>query len=87
MNIQEQFYKTANTQPSSYTALQVKYLNSDYWHKPHVVFSKFTYSDRCELFGKSLEQSPDTTKKVSRLQIKCPALMTDRNQTYVGCTK
>ena len=32
-------------------------------------------------------ESPDTTKKVPVLQVKCTALLTDRSQTYIGCTK
>jgi len=43
---------TAKAQLSIYTALHVTDLNYDYWKQPHNVFSKFTYIDRCKLFGK-----------------------------------
>jgi len=54
---------------------------------PHIVYSKFTYSDTCELFGKSLQQKPRHQQEVvCFFQAKCPALMFDRSQTYISCT-
>ena len=75
--------KAAKTQPSSYTALQVTDLNSDYWQTPHVVFSKFTYSDRCELFEKSLQRKPRHHKSGASSSGKVSCI-NDRSQTKVN---
>ena len=69
-------------QPSSYTDLQVTDLNYDYWQKSHVVFSKFTHTDRCDLFGKSLQQKPRLHQEVASSAGKVSCI-NDRSQPNV----
>jgi len=50
--------------------------------QPHAVFSKFTYSDICELFGKSLQRKPRHRQEgaFSSCKVSC---ITDRSQLNV----
>jgi hypothetical protein len=50
--------------------------------QPHIVFSKFTYSDRCELFGKFLQQKPRHNEEGACSSGKVPCI-TDRSQPNV----
>ena len=73
-------------QPSSYTAVQVTTLIL-------IIVSHKTFStnSRTATDMNCLENPSNerlhTTKKVPVFQVKCPALLIDRNQTYFGCTK
>jgi len=74
--------KAAKIQPSSCTALQVTDLNDIIGKQPHNFFRKFTYSDRCELFGKSLQQKLTHRQEgaCSSGKVSC---ITDRSQLNV----
>jgi len=50
--------------------------------QPHIVFSKFSYSDRCELFGKSLQRKPRHNQEVACFSGKLSCI-TDRSQPNV----
>jgi len=49
--------------------------------QPHIDFSKFTDSDRRELFGKSLQRKPRHHQEGASSSVMCPALLTDGSQT------
>ena len=73
-------------QPSRYTALQVTDLSFDSLQTTtHSSANSRTVTDVNYLENPSNE-SRDTTKKLPVFQVKCLALLTDRSQTYIGCT-
>ena len=53
----------------------------------HNIFRKFTYSNRSELTGKTLQRKPRHHQECASFQVKYAALLTDRGQTYIGLTK
>jgi hypothetical protein len=82
MNIQDHFYKGSQD-----TDVQLHSCSSDTFmmiidKEPHSVFNKFTYSDRCKLFVKSLQQKPRHRQEgaCSSGKVSC---ITDRSQPNV----
>ena len=55
--------------------------------QPQTVFSEFTYSEDVNCLKSLSNEIQHTSKKVPVFKVKCPTLMTDRSQTYIGCTK
>jgi len=54
---------------------------------PHIVSANSPTVTDVNYLENPSNEIPDTNKKLPSFQAKCPALPTDRSQTYICCTK